>query len=129
MSLQHSDAAATLAPGATLAAGPRFRITDSAIQRISRLRQAESGGAPFFRIAVTGGGCSGFQYNMSFDVQRNADDVAFERAGVTVLVDETSLGLLEGSELDFVDEMIGASFQVRNPNASSKCGCGNSFAV
>lgn len=128
MSLVQSDAPATLAPGA-LPGSPRFAVTDSAIRRIARLQQAEGAGALFFRLAVTGGGCSGFQYNMSFDGQRNADDVAFERDGITVLVDETSLELLAGSELDFVDEMIGASFQVRNPNASSKCGCGNSFAV
>ena len=107
----------------------RFNVSRNAVQRIARLQQLERTEGHYFRIAVAGGGCSGFRYNMSFDSQRNADDIAFERDGVTVLVDETSLALLAGSELDFVEEMIGASFQVKNPNAASKCGCGNSFAV
>ena len=75
------------------------------------------------------GGCSGFQYGLSFDHQCNDDDFLFERDGVTVVVDDVSLGLLNGAEVDFVEDMMGASFQIRNPNAASSCGCGNSFSI
>ena len=81
------------------------------------------------RLSVSGGGCSGFQYGFSFDDTRNEEDVEFERDGVKLLVDETSLDLLAGAEIDFVEDLVGASFQVRNPNATSSCGCGSSFAI
>ena len=81
------------------------------------------------RVAVLGGGCSGFQYNFSFEEGRNEDDLVIERNGAAVLVDSTSLELLKGSELDYVEEMVGSSFQVKNPNATSSCGCGNSFSM
>ena len=81
------------------------------------------------RLAVSGGGCSGFQYGFSFDDARNEDDRVFERDGVKLVVDETSLDLLVGAEVDFVEDLVGSSFQVRNPNASSSCGCGSSFSV
>lgn len=110
-------------------ARPGFAVSANAARRIALLMQSEGHHGLFFRIAVAGGGCSGFQYTMAFDDRRNADDLAYARDGITVLVDETSLALLAGSELDFVEEMIGASFQVRNPNAASSCGCGNSFSV
>src|SRR5215472_2420246 len=83
----------------------------------------------FLRIAVSGGGCSGFQYGFSFDDQRNEDDFVFERDGVGIVVAEVSLGLLSGAEVDFVEDLMGASFQIRNPNAASSCGCGNSFSI
>ena len=83
----------------------------------------------FLRIAVSGGGCSGFQYGLSFDEQRNPDDFVFERDDVKVVVDDVSLDLLNGSEVDFVEDMMGASFQIKNPNAASSCGCGNSFSI
>jgi iron-sulfur cluster insertion protein len=81
------------------------------------------------RLAVSGGGCSGFQYGFSFDDARNEDDRVFERDGVKLVVDDTSLDLLVGAEVDFVEDLVGSSFQVRNPNASSSCGCGSSFSV
>jgi iron-sulfur cluster assembly accessory protein len=81
------------------------------------------------RLAVTGGGCSGFQYNFALDDARAADDLAVEEGGVTVLIDSTSLEFLKGAEIDFVDDLIGASFKVNNPNATSSCGCGTSFSV
>jgi iron-sulfur cluster insertion protein len=104
-------------------------VTENAARRIAALKVQEDAADAFLRIAVSGGGCSGFQYGISFDDQRNPDDVVFERDGVAVIVDDTSLGLLDGSELDFVQDLMGASFQIRNPNAASSCGCGNSFSI
>jgi iron-sulfur cluster insertion protein len=104
-------------------------LTAAAAQRIAQLKQQENLPDAFLRLAVSGGGCSGFQYGFSFDDSRLDDDVAFERDGVTLVVDSTSLELLKGGEIDFVEDMMGAAFQVRNPNASSSCGCGNSFSV
>jgi iron-sulfur cluster insertion protein len=104
-------------------------ISESAARRIATLRQQEDAEGAFLRIAVSGGGCSGFQYGLSFDAQKNADDLVFERDGVQVVVDEVSLDLLNGAEIDFVEDMMGASFQIKNPNAASSCGCGNSFSI
>ena len=81
------------------------------------------------RVSVSGGGCSGFQYGFAFDDTVNADDRTFERDGVTVVVDEVSLDLLAGSQIDFVEDLIGASFQITNPQATSSCGCGASFSI
>jgi iron-sulfur cluster insertion protein len=74
-------------------------------------------------------GCSGFQYGLTFDEQTSPDDVVFEHGGVTVVVDDVSLDLLNGAEVDFVEDLMGAAFQIKNPNAASSCGCGNSFSV
>jgi iron-sulfur cluster insertion protein len=104
-------------------------ITESAARRIALLKQQEAAGGAFLRIAVSGGGCSGFQYGLSFDDQRNPDDFVFERGDVAVIVDDVSLDLLNGAEVDFVEDLMGASFQIKNPNAASSCGCGNSFSV
>ena len=104
-------------------------ITDSAARRIAALKVQEEAGGAFLRIAVSGGGCSGFQYGLTFDDQRSPDDVVFEHGGVTVVVDDVSLDLLNGAEVDFVEDLMGASFQIKNPNAASSCGCGNSFSV
>ena len=104
-------------------------VTENAARRIAALRTQEQAENAFLRIAVSGGGCSGFQYGLSFDHQRNDDDFLFERDGVTVVVDDVSLGLLNGAEVDFVEDLMGASFQIRNPNAASSCGCGNSFSI
>ena len=105
-----------------------FSVTESAAKRIAFLASKEPKPV-MMRVAVLGGGCSGFQYNFSFEDQRNEDDLVIEQGGAAVLVDSTSLELLKGSELDYVEEMVGASFQVKNPNASSSCGCGNSFSI
>jgi iron-sulfur cluster insertion protein len=107
----------------------RLVVTENAARRIATLREQEQAERAFLRIAVSGGGCSGFQYGFSFDDQRNDDDVVFERDGVSVVVDEVSLDLLNGAEIDFVEDLMGAAFQIRNPNAASSCGCGNSFSI
>jgi iron-sulfur cluster insertion protein len=104
-------------------------VTESAAKRIAFLREQEQVGAANLRIAVSGGGCSGFQYGLSFDDQTNPDDLVFERDGIGVIVDDVSLDLLNGAEVDFVEDLMGASFQIRNPNAASSCGCGNSFSI
>jgi iron-sulfur cluster insertion protein len=107
----------------------RIVLTESAARRIATLRDQEQTQGAFLRIAVSGGGCSGFQYGFTFDDQRSEDDFVFERDGVAVVVDDVSLGLLSGAEVDFVEDLMGASFQIRNPNAASSCGCGNSFST
>jgi iron-sulfur cluster insertion protein len=115
----------------TLVAEPRTEVvvTASAAKRIAWLMQQEATPNLKLRIAVSGGGCSGFQYGFTFDDAVNADDRVFERDGATVVIDETSLELLGGAEIDFVEDLVGAAFQIRNPNAASSCGCGNSFSV
>ncbi|HYM71441.1 MAG TPA: iron-sulfur cluster insertion protein ErpA [Stellaceae bacterium] len=104
-------------------------VTENAARRIAFLREQEEVGDANLRIAVSGGGCSGFQYGLSFDDQTNPGDLVFERDGIGVVVDDVSLDLLNGAEVDFVEDLMGASFQIRNPNAASSCGCGNSFSI
>ena len=104
-------------------------LTAAAARRIGELAAAEGNPDLMLRLAVSGGGCSGFQYGFSFDDTRNEDDRVFERDGVRLLVDSTSLDLLGGAEVDFVEDLVGAAFQVRNPNATSSCGCGSSFSI
>ena len=105
----------------------QFTVTEAAAARITQLAALES--APFFRVRVDGGGCSGFQYKFDFDNTEQSDDLKFTAHGVTVLVDEMSLGFLENAELDYVEELIGSYFKVSNPNATASCGCGTSFAI
>ncbi len=104
-------------------------VTDSAARRIAFLIDQEGGEALFLRVSVSGGGCSGFQYGFTFDDEIRADDREFLHHGVRVVIDETSLGLMDGAEIDFVEDLIGASFQIRNPQATASCGCGSSFSV
>src|SRR5207302_4316478 len=99
----------------------RIVLTENAARRIAVLRDQEQAEDAFLRISVSGGGCSGFQYGFAFDHQRHPDDFVFERDGVAVIVDDVSLGLLDGAEVDFVEDLMGASFQIHNPNASSSC--------
>jgi iron-sulfur cluster insertion protein len=106
-----------------------INVTSSAAKRIAEVMASEGGAGAFLRIAVSGGGCSGFQYGFTIDASRQADDRVFEKDGVAVVIDETSLELLSGAEIDFVEDMMGASFQIKNPNAASSCGCGNSFSM
>src|SRR5438132_5175993 len=105
----------------------RIVLTENAARRIAVLRDQEQAENAFLRITVSGGGCSGFQYGFAFDDQRHEDDLVFERDGVAVVVDDVSLGLLSGAEVDFVEDLMGSSFQIHNSNAASSCGCGNSF--
>jgi iron-sulfur cluster insertion protein len=112
------------------AAGERhIVVTENAARRIAALRAREQAHGAFLRIAVSGGGCSGFQYGFSFDDRQNEDDHVFARDGIEVIVDDVSLDLISGAEVDFVEDLMGASFQIRNPNAASSCGCGNSFSI
>ena len=104
-------------------------VTASAAKRIAFLREQEEVGDANLRIAVSGGGCSGFQYGMSFDDQTNPDDRVFARDGIGVVIDDVSLDLLNGAEIDFVEDLMGAAFRINNPNAASSCGCGNSFSI
>lgn len=104
-------------------------LTERAAQRILELAADPEHKGLTLRVAVEGGGCSGFSYSFSFDDEKRGDDLAVERDGAVVLVDEVSLGLLGGAEIDFVEEMVGSSFVIRNPNATASCGCGNSFSV
>jgi iron-sulfur cluster insertion protein len=104
-------------------------VSESAARRIAEIMAAEGDATLKLRIAVSGGGCSGFQYGFTLDDSVNEDDRLFERAGAVVVIDETSLELLKGSEIDFVEDLAGAAFQIRNPQAQSSCGCGNSFSL
>ena len=104
-------------------------ISDRAAERVSFLLDQQQGKDLMLRVSVSGGGCSGFQYGFAFDDARNDDDLVFSRAGVDVVVDEMSLELLEGAEIDFVEDLAGAAFRIDNPNATASCGCGSSFAV
>jgi iron-sulfur cluster insertion protein len=119
----------TMAEGGGIAPEERVSLTANAARRISELKAQENVPNAFLRLAVSGGGCSGFQYGFSFDDARQPEDVGFERDGVELVVDEVSLELIKGAEIDFVEDMMGASFQVRNPKAASSCGCGNSFSI
>ncbi|MDH5411948.1 MAG: iron-sulfur cluster insertion protein ErpA [Alphaproteobacteria bacterium] len=111
------------------AGGNGFTVSDSAVKRIAFLIEQEEGDGLFLRVSVSGGGCSGFQYGFTFDDEIRAEDQVFERDGIKVVVDETSLDLMGGAEIDFVEDLIGASFQIRNPMATASCGCGSSFSV
>jgi len=104
------------------------RVSERAARRIAEILKAEPQPA-MLRVAVTGGGCSGFQYNFALDDSRAEDDLVIERDGAVVLIDPMSLDFLKGAEIDFVDDLIGASFKINNPNAQSSCGCGTSFSV
>ena len=104
-----------------------FSISDSASKRIAFLLEAEQ--KPFFRVAVDGGGCSGFQYKFDFDTDKTDDDLVFSTKGITVLVDDMSISFLEHAELDYVEELVGSYFVVNNPNATANCGCGTSFSI
>jgi iron-sulfur cluster assembly accessory protein len=103
-------------------------VSDRAARRIATILASEAPGA-MLRISVQGGGCSGFQYKFDFDRQRNPDDVTVEKNGAIVLVDQLSLQYMGGSELDYVEDLIGSAFKIVNPHAVAACGCGTSFSV
>ena len=107
---------------------PTVVVTERAARRIAEILAGEQA-ASVLRVAVEGGGCSGFQYR--FEVERGSapDDLVIERAGARVAIDPVSLQYLAGSQIDFADELIGASFRIDNPNATASCGCGTSFAL
>ena len=107
---------------------PSFGVSASAAAQISKILESESGGK-MLRVSVSGGGCSGFQYGFDLVNDVQDDDLIVERDGVKVLVDSISIEYMDGSVLDYVDDLIGASFQVKNPNATAECGCGTSFSI
>ncbi len=105
-------------------------LSQSAAHQILKLVEEEKSSESLrFRILISGGGCAGFQYSFSLDKDASDDDQVFEDKGVTLVIDSASLPLVEGAEIDYVEEMIGSSFQIKNPNASSSCGCGSSFSI
>ncbi len=108
---------------------PRFAVSERAAQRIAELAAAEDKPGQMLRVSVSGGGCAGFQYVFDFEDTVNEDDQIIERSGARVVIDQTSLDLLAGSQLDFVENLIGSFFAVNNPNATSSCGCGTSFSM
>ncbi|WP_323762812.1 iron-sulfur cluster insertion protein ErpA [Maricaulis sp.] len=103
-------------------------LSASAAKQINTIIAAQAA-AGLLRIGVVGGGCSGFSYTFDLDDAVNDDDMIIERDGAKVVIDEASLPFLDGSEIDYVDELIGASFKIHNPNATAACGCGTSFSV
>lgn len=103
-------------------------MTSAAAERIKEILVAEPD-KKVLRISVSGGGCSGFQYEFDLDNTVNDDDHTIEKDGSTILIDSISLVYVLGSEIDFVDDLIGASFQINNPNATASCGCGTSFSI
>jgi iron-sulfur cluster assembly accessory protein len=103
-------------------------MTERAVRRIGEILKAEPSGT-MLRLSVNGGGCSGFQYKFDVEHVRADDDVTIAHGGVTMLVDPVSMQFLAGSEVDFVDDLIGASFKVNNPKAKASCGCGTSFSL
>ena len=109
---------------------PNFSLSDSAAARIAVLLAEEPHPETRFRVAVLGGGCSGFQYQFDLDPKPLAeDDLLLEHNGAKVVIDEASMGLLAGSQLDYTEELVGAAFSIKNPQAKSGCGCGNSFSL
>jgi len=101
-----------------------IKFTDKAIKQINNLLSKKSSGS-FFRIAIKGGGCSGFQYEFTFDNEISNDDLNYKK----ILIDKTSADLLKGSEVDYVSELIGDQFKISNPQSKSSCGCGVSFSI
>jgi iron-sulfur cluster assembly accessory protein len=103
-------------------------VTDRAARRIAEIVASEPA-TPMLRVSVEGGGCSGFQYRFDLVGASDAEDVVIEKAGARVLIDPVSLQYLAGSQIDFVDDLIGTSFKITNPNATASCGCGTSFSI
>ncbi len=123
---------ATLPPAAPMAlpeGAEPIKITESVVSKVAEMLAEEGDPALQLRIFVTGGGCSGFQYGFAFDDETKEDDLRVERGAVKVVVDAMSLQYLMGAEIDYEDNLEGARFVIRNPNATSTCGCGSSFSV
>ncbi|MCK8517171.1 iron-sulfur cluster insertion protein ErpA [Methylonatrum kenyense] len=104
-------------------------VTDSAASKVRELLEEENNSALKLRVYVSGGGCSGFQYGFTFDENVEDGDTAMEKDGVTLLIDPMSVQYLMGAEIDYVESVQGAQFVIRNPNATTTCGCGSSFGV
>ena len=118
-----------MSESASIVGKGEISLSDSAAKRLAWLVEQEADRDLMLRISVNGGGCSGFTYSFSFDKEVKADDLTFRKDGVTAVIDEVSLEFLDGSVVDYVEGIAGAAFQISNPNASSSCGCGASFAI
>jgi len=105
----------------------KIEITENAQIHISNVLKKDN--SKFFRITVLGGGCAGFQYKFDFDNVKNEDDVIIKTPIADIIIDETSLNFIKGSKIDYVNELIGSSFKILNPQAASSCGCGTSFSI
>ncbi len=103
-------------------------LSEKAARRVAAILSGEAPGA-VLRVGVEGGGCSGFQYAFTVEPAPGAEDLLIEREGARVVIDPVSLGLLEGARIDFIDDLMGQSFRIDNPNAASSCGCGTSFSI
>jgi len=103
-------------------------VSARAARRIGEILKGEGAGA-MLRVSVEGGGCSGFQYKFDIERAKAEDDLVLARDGAVVLIDPVSVNYMAGSQIDFVDDLIGQSFKINNPNATSSCGCGTSFSV
>jgi iron-sulfur cluster insertion protein len=109
---------------------PIITITDQAAQRVAHLIAIENSNEQLrLRLAVSGGGCSGFQYHFTLDDAKTADDQVFEKNGVGFIIDSMSLGLLSDAIIDYTEDLTSSQFVIKNPNATASCGCGNSFSV
>lgn len=106
-----------------------LNFTDAAAAKVKELIDEEGNQALKLRVFVTGGGCSGFQYGFTFDEEVNEDDTSMEKSGVTLLIDPMSYQYLVGAEIDYTEGLEGSQFVIKNPNATSTCGCGSSFSV
>lgn len=106
----------------------QITLTERAAKQIARILKSEEEGT-LLRVSVQGGGCSGFQYGFTLDDMKTDDDLVLERDGVKVLIDSVSVEYLAGSEIDYVDDLIGSAFKINNPNATASCGCGTSFSI
>lgn len=106
-----------------------INITDSAKSKIDELLTEENNPKIFLRTFVQGGGCSGMQYGFTFDEEKNEDDFEFETGAFKVVVDSMSMQYLEGATIDYTDDLMGSSFSIKNPNATTSCGCGSSFSI
>jgi iron-sulfur cluster insertion protein len=122
-----SEAPVTSAPAPAMASLLVF--TDSAADKVKQLIEEEGNPALKLRVFVQGGGCSGFQYGFTFDEEINEDDTVMDKAGVQLLIDSMSYQYLVGAEIDYKDDINGAQFVIKNPNATSTCGCGSSFSA
>ncbi len=103
-------------------------VSDRAVRRIGEILKGEPDGT-MLRVSVEGGGCSGFQYKFDMERAKGSDDIVIARDGAVVLIDPVSVNYMAGSEIDFVEDLIGASFKIKNPKATASCGCGTSFTL
>ena len=128
--MSNANSAASLSPADDAPADVvQIVFTDNAARKVKALMDEENNSSLMLRVFISGGGCSGFQYGFTFDEERGDDDFSLEKLGVTVLVDSMSYQYLSGAEIDYREGLEGSQFVIRNPNVTSTCGCGSSFAV